>query len=348
MKSPLLFSLAMLLVLVACAGDEAPQEGPQAVRVVRVRQGPVVQGRSYLARVASQRTVNVLAQVQGTVSALPLAEGQEAEKGAYLAHIAAPDTMARLDRVRAERDRAQRERDYVCGRLETDRLLFEAGDISAEQLDASEKNCSSASLALEAAQASQKELLVVTARMSERAPFDGLVLEHLVERGQTVMPGTPLLIYGSSRRELVMDVPSTDLAGGLAEGNPVVFDGGRGTVSRVGAWAKGPGQLVEVHVEVADQAALPPVGSTIGARIVLDEATDACAVPVDALGEDGQGSFVLVVEDDSLVRVAVEPGPREAGWVAVEPPLDPGSRVAVGQLDTVDVGRRVLAVEVGS
>ncbi len=349
MKSTLQASLAAIFVLAACKGDgEVPPEAPQAVRVVAVREGPVVEGRSYLAEVASRRVVKVLAQVQGTIAALPVREGETAAEGAYLAHIAAPDTMARLERIRAELDRARRERDFVCDRLATDRVLFEAGDVSPEQLEASEKNCSSATLAVQAAEASERELLVVTARRSEKAPFDGVVLEHLVEPGQTVMPGTPLLVYGSAERELVMQVPSTDLAAGLGEADAVVFGGGRGTVSSVGAWAKGPGQLVEVRVAVDGDAALPPVGSTIDARLVLEEVANATAVPVEAVGEDEQGSYVLVVHGGKLERVPVQTGPREAGWVAVDPSLEPGSRVVVGQLDAVDIEREVLAVEVGS
>ncbi len=346
MKTSLLLSL--LFMFIACGEDDSPREAPQAVRVTQVRHGPIVQGRSYLAQVAPQRSVNVLAQVQGTVSALPVEDGQLAAKGAYLAHITAPDTMARLDRVRAERERAQQERDYVCGRLETDRLLFQAGDIAAEQLDASEKNCSAVSLAVDAAQSSEKEILVVTARMSERAPFDGVVLEHLVEPGQTVMPGTPLLVFGSAELELVLQVPSTDLASGLAPGAAVLFDGGRGTLSSVGAWAKGPGQLVDLRVAVADQGALPPVGSTLNARLVQAEITDACSVPLEALGEDQQGLYVLMVQDEKLLRVAVVPGPREAGWIAVEPPLEAGSLVVVGQMEIIDMDREILAVEVES
>ena len=341
--------IASILVSVSCGEPDADAPlVPQAVRVAQVRHQDVVQGRSYLAEVVSTSTVRVLAQVQGTVSALPVDEGDSAVDGDVLARLAAPDVMARLSRVRAERERAERERDFACGRTQTDRRLLQAGDIAPDQLDASEKNCSAGQLAASAAQAAEDEISAVTARTAERAPFDGVVLEQLTEIGQTVMPGTPLVIFGSTERELLLRVPSSDLASGLGEGTSVVFDGGRGTVGSVGGWAKGPAQLVELTVTVHQPDSLPPIGSTTSVRLVLDERAGASAVPLDAVGSDAQGSYLLLVQGDRLNRYEVARGPYEDGWVAVEPPLPPGSLVVVGQLNKLDSDRPVFPVELGS
>jgi len=341
--------LASTVALAACGDDDTKLEpAPQAVRVAQARQADVVQGRSYLAEVVPESAVRVLARVQATVSALPVDEGETASEGDVLARLAAPDVMARLSRVRAERERAEKERDFACGRTETDRLLLQAGDIAPDQLDASEKNCTAGQLAASAARSAEEEVSAITARSVERAPFEGRVLEQLTELGQAVMPGVPLVIFGSSERELLLRVPSSDLAAGLGEGTAAVFDGGRGTVSSVGGWAKGPGQLIELRITVDDQDGLPVVGATTSVKLVLDERADASTIPVEALGHDEQGDFLLLVQGDRLNRLDVTRGPHEDGWVAVEPPLLPASLVVVGQLGTLDMDRPVLAVELGS
>ncbi len=341
------FTLSAFLVLAACSGqDSAPSPTPQAVRVAHAHRADLVQGRRYLAEVTPKNTVQVLARVQGTVSSFPVPEGQGAKAGEVLARLAAPDVMARLSRTRAERERAERERDFVCARVETDRRLTEAGDMAPEQLDASEKNCASARLAASAAGAAEDEVSAVTSRSTERAPFGGVVLEHLSETGQSVMPGMPLVVFGSQERELLLRVPSSDMRDGLGVGSAVSFEGGRGVVRQVGAWAKGPGQLVELRVAAEDSAALPTVGSTTSATLVLDERADACAVPVDALGRDEQGSFLLAVHGDMLERLAIATGPRQDGLVAVEP--CPDTAVVVGSLSGLDLERSVFAVERGS
>lgn len=318
------------------------------MRVAQVRHQDVVQGRRYLAEVVTSSTVQILARVQGTVSTLPVAEGDAAAAGDVLARLDAPDVMARLGRTRAERERVEQERDFVCGRLETDRRLTEAGDMAPDRLEASEKNCAGARLAASAAKAAEDEVGAVTARSAERAPFSGVVLEQLAEPGQAVMPGMPLLVYGSDERELLLRVPSSDLSAGLSEGTPVLFDGGRGTVSSVGGWAKGPGQLVELRVAFDQSDISPVVGSTTTATLVLDERAGACAVPLDALGDDALGSYLLTVQGEGLHRVEVARGPQADGWIAVEPHLPPGTHVVVGQLDKLDIDRSVLAVELGS
>ncbi len=337
------------LALSACGDvDSHHEDSPQAVRVTQVRQADVFQGRSYLAEVVPTSTVRVLARVQGTVSALPVDDGGSADEGDVLARLAAPDVMARLNRVRAERERAERERDFACGRTETDRLLLQAGDIAPDQLDASEKNCSAGQLAANAAQAAEDEVTAVTARSAERAPFDGVVLEQLTELGQAVMPGVPLVLYGSSERELLLRVPASDLVGELGDGTSAVFEGGRGTVSSVGGWAKGPAQLVDLRVTVEHPDTLPTIGTTTSVKLVLDERSGASTVPLGALGSDVSGSYLMLVQGDRLNRYDIDRGPHEDGWVAVEPPLPPGSRVVVGPLNTLDIERAVLAVELGS
>ncbi len=353
-----LFGAVLTLgLLPACSQPrQAPvRPSPQAVRVIPVRSGPIAEGRTYVAEVASQSMVRVLAQVGGTVAALPVEEGEAAEANDVLVRIAAPEMVARRARARSERRRVQQERDFACARLETDRVLAAAGDLPPEALEASKKACRTARLAVRAARAAERETRAITARSVERAPFEGRVLDRMVEVGQAVMPGTPLLMYGTRDLELVLQVPEGDIARGLREGLPVVFEGGRGEVREVGAWARGPGRMVEVRVRVTEgNDTLPQVGGTLPVRVVFDMREEALSVPVEALVTDGDAHYVLVLDGNRVRRQAVLPGPREEGWVAVEPTgsdsgrLVAGKRVVVSEPERVDVARPVLAVEVTS
>lgn len=335
---------------------------PQAVRVVAVRQGPVVQGRRYLATVVSADAVRVLAQLPGTVIELPVAPGVVASRGQVLARIGAPELAARAARARAERSRAETQRDFACAHLATDRGLADAGVMTSEQLDTSETACAAAQLALDAAQAAGDEVGAASAKAVETAPFDGRVLDHFVDPGQAVMPGAPLLLFGTVERELLLRVPQEELDGGVGLGATVLFDGGRGEVSEIGGQARGPVGLVELRVAVLGSGApatlgsrvetqpapLPLVGATLSVRVVVAEQEHATSVPLDALAEDEQGTYVVLVADARAERFAVTPGPQDAGWIAVEPAPPTGSRVVVRAAGTVDVGAPVIAVEVGS
>jgi len=345
-KASRCFVLLAALSLAACRPAPEPRpELPQAVRVVSVRHGSVAAGRDYLADVVSARSVRVLAQVPGTVTELPLGEGDLARGGDALVRIAAPDLAARLQRLSSERARVERERDFACAHTETDRLLAETGDVPREALDASERACASAELAVSAATAAEAEVTAVVARRAEEAPFTGRVLDHLVDVGQTVMPGVPLVLFGSEERELLLHLPEGDLDAGVRPGAPVIFDGGRAEVTRVSSWARGPGRLVDVRAAPTD-GSLPRGGAVTSVRLVTEEIDDASSVPLQAIGTSNDGPFVLATRGDRLERLLVETGPQRDGWVAVEPRLPEGTRVVSGGVQGLDVERAIFAVEV--
>ncbi len=345
-----LVALLALVALVGCSPDApAPADPlPQAVRVSTVRQGPIAEGRRYLATVAPADTVRVLAQVPGTVLELPIAQGSSAKRQQVLARIGAPELAARVARARAEGLRAQQQRDFACDHLDTDRGLAAAGVMTSEQLDTSESNCATAQLAVEAARAAQDDVGAASGKTVEAAPFEGRVLEHFVDVGQAVMPGTPLVLYGTTELQLALRVPQGELASGVRLGAAVTFAGGRGEVSEIGGQAKGPGALVDVLVSVHEADAALMVGATVPVRLVVAELRDTTSVPVDAVGTDADGRYVLLVQDGRAVRRPVTLGPTESGWVAVEPGLPAGSTVIVRAVDTVNLHAPLLAVRVES
>ena len=113
MQASTYFVGAILLALTGCFGEGAQvQEPPQAVRATAPRSGPVVEGRTYLGELAPERSVRVVAQVPGTVVGFDADEGAQVAAGATLVRVTAPDVAARVERVRAERGRAEAERDF--------------------------------------------------------------------------------------------------------------------------------------------------------------------------------------------------------------------------------------------
>ncbi len=343
MQASTCFILAAAVGLSSCGGTPEPVlSSPQAVRVAEVRVGPIVEGRAHLAEVVPAETVRVLAQVPGSIAALGPLEGSAVERSTVLARIAAPDVSARVARVRAERRRAERERDFACDQLETDRVLAAAGDLPTVQLDRSEKGCSASSLAVEAASAAEREVAAVGSRAVEMAPFDGQVMTYLVDVGQTVMPGTPVAQFGSHARRLRMRMVAADLEG-VDLGTRVVAEGGRGEVVSVAVQPQGPARLYEVLVAPDDGEWLR-IGQTLTATVVLDERLETTAVPDAALVSDGDGAYVLVEQEARVQRVPVEPGPRQDGWVAIEPSLPAGTRVVTSSPASVDLSLPVLAV----
>lgn len=340
---------SLLVLLCACVpGEEEPP--PVAVRATEVRIGPLREGISALGEVEPARQVKIVARLQGVVIELPVDEGGRASAGDELVRISTPDVAARLQRARAELARAEAERDHACGRAETDRRLGEAGDLPGDMVDLSAKACLSTTLAAEAASAGVREASEVAGRSSERAPFAGRVLAQLVDVGQSVMPGTPLAVYGSEELELSVRISEGDVAAGIWGGMPAEIELSedaaiRAEVLSVGAWAQGPGRTVEVRVALPDRRDLL-VGRRLDVIFIHEELEAASAVPEASLFGDGQAAWVYQLVGHRLQRVDVTPGPRRDGWVAVTPFLAAGTRVVVGTGEGLDASRAVLPFEV--
>ena len=344
MKRRLASALSLVALLVGCSKPSSEVEHrPAAVRVAKVKIGDIVEGRSHLAEVVPERSVRIVAQVPGTVTALTVAEGASVKQRSTIVRVSAPDVAARVTRIRADRKRAEKERDFACEQVITDRVLAKSGDLSSVQLDRSEKGCAAATLSASAASAGEREASVARSRSVERAPFDGEVLIYLVDEGQTVMPGSPLLEYGSKQRRLRLRLPDRELAD-VKVGTRIESPLGGGKVVEIGAKAVGPGRLVDVFA-VLDSPTRGRVGSTLTVQIVVAESSDACAVPRDAIAQGEKGSYVLVVSAGGELRQAwVETGPKQDGWVAIVPALPSDTQVATGAIAGLDLNEPVFAV----
>jgi membrane fusion protein, multidrug efflux system len=342
--------LSVLVALVGCSRQEPPAPPrPQPVRTVEVRTGTLQERVDSLGTVHSRRAVQVVAQLPGTLVELPFSEGAQVEAGEVVARIAAPENAARLERARAEREKARAERDHACDRYATDRTLGELGDLSRAQVDVGKKGCEAASAALRATVAAFGEASSVGARSVERAPFEAVVLDWLADPGQTVAPGRALLRLGTVELELRVAVSERDVLRGVGEGTVALVRHGevpvRTTVGRLSPQAQGASRARQAHLVLApEQAAGLVPGMSVHVSFVLAEAVDAVAVPRRALRERDGRTQLYVVEGETITEHQVATGPEQDGWVAIEPPLPPGTRVVVGELTTLDPGRPVYAV----
>lgn len=290
----------------------------------------------------SAQQVKIIAQVPGTLADLPISENTAVKRGEVIAKITAPDIGARVARVRAERKRAEKERDFACTMVVTDRALAKSGDLSGFNLDKSKKNCDSATLAVSAAKFVEKEAGVAKARSKERAPFDGRILKYLVDEGQSVGPGMAIMQFASQSQQLRLKVPVADLTE-IKEGSRVSSELGDGVITDIGAQAMGPGRLVELLVEIKSPKIIRP-GTDVKVTLVTKSLSNVSIIPINALGEDSEGYYVVVIEEGRQRRLAVKPGIRSNARVSISPSLKKDTKVVNGGLSALNLDLPVLEV----
>ncbi len=353
------FGVALVfLVMLLGAGcrPSAPQRqqrtAPSPVRVVEVERQPIRQTVRYVGTVRVERQVRVAARLPGTLEELSAERGDWVEKDQVIARIDAPDLQARRGQVRAELRRARTDRDYLCKRYDTDQRLAKQQVLEAAKLDASKKMCASAREGVRAVEAKLREVEATLQETVERAPVSGPVLDRLSEPGEQVGPGKPLLVLGTDRREVVVPVAEADRSRGVGVGTRALVTLPDGTTLEVpvddtGPTAKGPARAAETTLllDAKHKQILP--GSSVDVEFILHELESATPVPLEALRQTSEGARVYVVQDGKATAVEVEPTISSGGMVAVEPELDAGAHVAVTNVDTLQDGEAVYAVEAG-
>ncbi len=330
----------VILGFSSCSRDEAEQapQQPIAVRVIAPDIANLAQTISYVGTVRGSQEVRVNARIPGTVEVLPRAVGAPVTSGQLVAAISAPELAASIDRVQAERE-------YWCQRHEEDVRLVESGALPAEQANASQRACRSASAALAEAEAQ-------IAKTREVAPVSGRILSWLIEPGQHVLPGQGLVLIGSSGAELRVEVIDEDLQRGIEIGTPVTVhaSGGETVRSRVTEIAPLASQNARTFTVTVPLSEIRSddfrVGSSMAADFTLASCSDCVAIPTEALHRIGNGTYVYLIRDGRAHLTAVEPGIRDRGLVQVSFDWNGDDRVAISNLESLADGVPVFAVEV--
>ena len=329
---------------------EPAPDRPVAVRTVAVRAAPMRLETRYLGTVRSVRRATVTARIAGTVIELPVAEGSAVAEGAIVARLAAPDADARVERAQAEVRKAKAERDYLCDRAVKDRTLQDAGALPAAAADLGRKQCDSAREAVRAGEAQRRELDVAADRSTEPAPLTGRVLKWLVEPGEHVLPGRPLVLIGGGELELTVPLTESDVARGVGVDTAATVRVARGephpgVVTALAIQAQGAGRTVAATLPLPEPlAAAAYNGMAVDVALVVARDDHAVAVPQDALRQDPDGTVLFLVQGDHLERRRVQPGLSAGGWVAVTPAPPPTGRVVAGALEGLSDRQAIFAV----
>jgi RND family efflux transporter MFP subunit len=317
--------------------SEASAPAPIAIRVAKPTVRDMEVGVSYIGTVYSRKEVKVIARIPGTVAELPFREGERAELGDLVARIDAPEIRAQVERLTVDRD-------YWARRHEADKRLVEKNALAPEQADAGERS-------LKTTEAALAEAASQLSKTKEKAPFQGTVLSLFVEPGQSVLPGQPILLFGSGEGDLRVEAAEEDIRRGIGPGTParIELDSGsvvRTTVAEVSPAAKGQSRTFTVKIPLpARTDGVFRVGSSLRVHFILRSREAALTVPSSAVVAEGPSSFIFLVEGETVRKVPVEKGIESEGRTAVVFSWNGEDDVAVSNLGSLSEGSRVFPVE---
>ena len=354
-RSAAIIVVAALAVLGGCGGSDgsgaAPVEAksaPAPVRSEPVTSATIAHQTRAVGVLAPRDEVRLAFKVGGIVERVLVDSGDPVRKGQLLAELKRAEVDATVAQASEAADKARRD-------LERGRRLRLDEVATEEQVENLTTAYNVARANLQAARFNAQFARIV-------APADGVVFERLVEGGELVQGGQPVVVLGATGSGWVVRVGLADrdavrvVPGAAAE---VTFDAfpGRvfpGHVTRVGAAADRVTGTFEIEVEVLPDGvrfARGLVGKVAMPLAQLpDVGDDSTVVPVTALVEaDGPRAVVYVIDRRHNVarRKDVTLGPILGEQVVVTAGLEVGEPVITDGAAWLTDGRTVREVAAG-
>lgn len=194
-----------------------PAQDQASMPVVNVVQPALSQASSdiqFSARLAPSREASLFARSSGFVEARYADIGTRVKAGEVLARISAPELEASLNSARAALN--QREAELLLATRNRERVepLGTAGAVSAQQVDELMGIEEVAKANLNAAKAEVARLQSELTYLTLKAPFDGVITERNIDRGDRVSPNDTRMLYRIINSDVIrvqVDVPQPQL-----------------------------------------------------------------------------------------------------------------------------------------
>ncbi|SDW06074.1 efflux RND transporter periplasmic adaptor subunit [Thiocapsa roseopersicina] len=325
---PVVLAVTLAAALIACSPGDDPPSGASResgaadhlVAAVVVEHAATTSSHERPGSLRHRRQVRLFSQEEGRITLLDVFEGDMVREGEVVVALEDDLLQAELDKARATL--AQTELDVR--RLE---------DLVSKRA-ASDAELSQARTAVAVAQGDVRILETRLAFTRIPAPFDGVVIERLVEPGDFVSKNTHLLTVADPE-SLVAEVYASELIlPRMKVGDPAQL-----RIDALGAVAF-PARILRIHpsLEQTSRQGIveltledPPAGVKAGqfVRVTLETAAvERLLIPFRALRRDRDGELVWLVTDQGQAsRRKVRSGLQMADSIEILEGLAPGDRI---------------------
>jgi len=349
MKAQKLFLAALATIVLASAGYWllAPRE--KAVATFVVKTAPAERILAVNGRIRPRLQVDIRPTLGGELVALPFDVGDRVVAGQILARIDdAPETAAI-----AEAEASVQAQQATLAQARRDLARFEALSQYAIRRDVEQRRLAvvEGERELSRRRASVMQARELRDRRLLRAPFAGVILERLVDPGQTV--GLESVIYrlaDLSRPEITIEVdeiyaaeirPGIEAIISLPGQNRLL----RAKVLHVEPRVDPATGARDVRLGLVDASIDAPSGLTVTVNLVIEKRDRAISVPRNAIIQSGSGAKVRLIGDDDVVierPISFVDWPSEE--VVVTSGIKPGERI-LADPDSAQPGEKIRRAE---
>lgn len=190
-----------------------------------------------------------------------------------------------------------------------------------------------------------------------RAPFDGVITQRTVDRGQYVTGGTekPLLVVErADKLRVVVDVPELDapLVTAGEQGDAVILKVQalanrefNAKVSRTSWSLDEANHSLRTEIDIPNSDATLRSGMYASASILLEQRNEVLTLPLTAILRDDSAVYCCLVVSGKIERRVLELGLRSGDEVEVMAGLDATDKVVLTRAAGLQTGQEVVVIE---
>lgn len=325
-KPQVLFAAAAVLIVLlnGCKDhNEAHRENIElpmvTVQSARVEEHTAPLQIEILGTIQAVHSALIATKVSGNVTELPVALGSKIEKGQLLLEIEAGELLARLEQSKAQLEQAKRN-------LTREENLLRKNAATPEAVKAQRDM-------VKIAEAAYQEAQTMIEYTKIEAPFDGLITRKLVNRGDLVTPGLPLLqIDNEFDLQVITNLPesilpSIKLGQQYDVSVPAIDKTVQGTVSELAPSADPVSRTGLMKMRLPSTEDLVP-GQFAKIYLIHKQLT-TMMVPESAVFPAGQLERVFAIENGRVNLKLVRTGIHHKGLVEILSGLSLGEEIVI-------------------
>ncbi|MCD8569136.1 MAG: efflux RND transporter periplasmic adaptor subunit [Geovibrio sp.] len=357
------FLLALLIMAVSCSDRKTEEAAKPEVRSVKApvaeaQKAEVPSSRTFSATVSSGKTAFVIPKIVGYIESVNFSPGDTFRQGEVLVSIKSGELeekkrFAESSVAEAETGLRQAEVNLTLAEKTFQRYsnLVKNNSISRQEYDQIEAQHNLAKEQVRQAATKKRQAEAMYAEVNTylsytqiRAPFDGIVLEKLVDAGNLAAPGSPILRIGS-KDTVVYAFINESLFNSLKTGM-------KATVEAESINFTCESEITEISPDI-DSATrnfrikLKGNNSFVTGmyvKVILPTGTgEKIVVPASAVVQRGQLSVIFVVRDGHADMRIVKTGQTFAEGVEIISGLNEGETYVADNASSLRTGDRIEA-----
>lgn len=332
MKNTVL-ALALSAALAACSSAPPPAPGMdlKAIAAVTPQPASADAGSRWDGVIEAVQQADLTAQTAGRVAAVAVDVNDKVVAGQVLLRLTGVEQRAGAEAARAQAAAARAQAVEAEASYRRFAGLAQQQYVSKQQLDQALAARNAAQATARAAEAQVAQAAQQADYTQVRAPFAGVVAQRLVEPGESVSPGQPLMrVFNPGRFRIQVQVPQGVAAAlrAATQADITLADGRVLVASEVIVYPGADAHSVTVRVQLPAEAGALMPGQVASVRFAAGGGTGALWLPQSALWQRGELTGVYVLGKDRLLLRQVRVGERRGDRIEVLSGLAKGERVA--------------------